>query len=100
MASKTFEEVLKNLPEKSKQELGQSIDGLRGEVANTANKTIQQTNSTEVTQHSTPNDTYLDAHRTAAPTAEKGNSATVSEVSNTTPSTETPQPTPEPDKDR
>ena len=91
MPSKTYEEMLNNMPAQDKAKLEQA----RSQISN-----AQETNSTEITQHSTPNDTYQDAHRTAAPTAEKGNSATVSQVSNTAPSTETPQPTPEPDKDR
>lgn len=91
MPSKTFEEILNNQPAEDKAKLEQA----RSQITN-----AQETNSTEITQHSTPNDTYQDAHRTVAPSSEKGNSATMSEVSNKPTTQDTPQPTPEPDKDR
>ena len=83
MPSKTFDEILNNLPAEDKAK----IDQAKPMVSNG-----QETKSSETTQHSTPGDTYKDAHRTAAPTT--GNSATMSEISNKPTTATTP---PEPD---
>jgi cell division septation protein DedD len=91
MASKEFEKYLANLSQKDKEGLTNLGKQAITHVDTGTVKAAQSENvtSNDITQHSTPNDTYKDAHRTAAPEtpapatptpAAQGNSATFTEI--------------------
>lgn len=85
MASKEFEKYLANLPQKDKEGLTNLGKQAITHIDTGTVKAAQSENvtSNDITQHSTPNDTYKDAHRTAAPTtppAAQGNSTTFAEI--------------------